>query len=505
MFKPVKPLIIFEMANNHQGDVGHGKRIIREYSRFAGEYDFDFAFKFQYRNLEAIIHPLYRNRTDLKFIRRFMETALTEEEFLELKEECAIFGFKTMCTPFDEDSVKLIVKHGYDYLKIASCSVKDWPLLDAVAGSSRMPVIVSTGGAEITDVENIVSFFQHRDRELALMHCVGIYPTADCDFTLNRIDWFHERFPGITVGFSTHEEPADFLPVVAAVAKGAVLFEKHVGVETADIKLNLYSATPRQTGQWLAHLEQALALCGVRTLAEYRVSEKEKQGLKDLKRGVFARRLIRRDEKFSLQDVFLAMPAQDNQMTADDFSLLNKSMSVNRTFRENEAITDFNIDAEDMNIKAASVIHKVKSILSQARIIVGEHEDVELSHHYGIEKFSKTGVTMINVINREYCKKLLIQVPGQWHPEHYHRQKEETFHILWGSLFIDIDGVTREYKPGEMVTVMREQKHSFWSVTGVVIEEISTRHDVNDSCYTESAINENRHRKSKLTDWIKYL
>ena len=52
MFKSNKPLVIFEMANNHQGIVSHGKEIIHQMKDASNGYNFDFAIKFQYRNLD---------------------------------------------------------------------------------------------------------------------------------------------------------------------------------------------------------------------------------------------------------------------------------------------------------------------------------------------------------------------------------------------------------------------------------------------------------------------
>ena len=80
-----KPLFIFEMANNHQGSVEHGKTIIRAMKEAAREYEnvFDFAVKFQYRDLDTFIHPDYRQRYDVKNVKRFQETRLSEAEFLE--------------------------------------------------------------------------------------------------------------------------------------------------------------------------------------------------------------------------------------------------------------------------------------------------------------------------------------------------------------------------------------------------------------------------------------
>ena len=101
-----KPLFVFEMANNHQGSLEHGKKIIHEIKRVAEPYEelFDFAFKFQYRDLDTFIHSAYKKRDDIKNIKRFQETRLTQEQFAELKEEVEKSGMYTMCTAFDEIS-----------------------------------------------------------------------------------------------------------------------------------------------------------------------------------------------------------------------------------------------------------------------------------------------------------------------------------------------------------------------------------------------------------------
>ena len=53
------------MANNHMGDVNHGLKIIRELATIKENFDFNFAFKFQFRDLDSFIHPSFKNRKDL--------------------------------------------------------------------------------------------------------------------------------------------------------------------------------------------------------------------------------------------------------------------------------------------------------------------------------------------------------------------------------------------------------------------------------------------------------
>jgi sialic acid synthase SpsE len=79
---------------------------------------------------------------------------------------------------FDEVSVDKVVEHGFDYLKVASCSLTDWPLAEKIA-TTQLPLILSTAGAAMEDVDRIVSFHQHRDKRLSLHALRGRIPDAE--------------------------------------------------------------------------------------------------------------------------------------------------------------------------------------------------------------------------------------------------------------------------------------------------------------------------------------
>jgi sialic acid synthase SpsE len=86
------------------------------------------------------------------------------------------------------------VEHGFDYLKVASCSLTDWPLAEKIAATS-LPLILSTAGEPFEEIDRIVSFYQHREKRIALMHCVGEYPTAEANLQLNQIDLLRGATP----------------------------------------------------------------------------------------------------------------------------------------------------------------------------------------------------------------------------------------------------------------------------------------------------------------------
>jgi len=194
-------------------------------------------------------------------IRVTTSTRLTKDEFGCLVEETRKHGLVTICTPFDEPSVDMIVDLGIEVVKIGSCSATDWPLIEKVADCDK-PVIFSTGGLTMKEIDDLVSFFDHRRVSHAIMHCIAIYPTPDDRLQLNQISALCRRYPDKVIGFSTHEDPGDFSPVQIAVAKGARIFERHVGAEVEGVTLNAYSANPAQIEGWIDAYLKAKRLCG---------------------------------------------------------------------------------------------------------------------------------------------------------------------------------------------------------------------------------------------------
>jgi N-acetylneuraminate synthase len=498
-----KPLFVFEMANNHMGSVEHGLRIIREVHQASSHFQakFQLGFKLQYRDLDTLIHPAYRHRSDLKYVKRFTETRLEDAEFRALQAEMDRREFLTICTPFDENSVDRIEQHGIGTIKIASCSFTDWPLLERIAQSNK-PVIASTAGVPLEDIDKVVSFFQHRGKDFSLMHCVARYPTPSGQLQLNQIDLLCSRYPGVRVGYSTHEAPDQTVPVQVAIAKGATIFEKHVGVPADGMPLNAYSANPQQVRRWLEAADEAYQICGVEgRRADFQ--QEEIASLHALRRGVFTARVIHKDEKLhaSSVDVFLAIPTQPGQLTANDLSKY-VTLHVQGETAAQEPVLASKVKQIDHREKIYGIVRRISAMIQQAGVVVPGQAELEISHHYGVDRFDEVGATIINLVNRTYCKKLIVVMAGQRHPEHFHKVKEETFLVLHGDITIDLDGTSKEYGPGGILVVERGVRHSFRSKRGVIMEEISSTHYKGDSYYTDPAIAPVDERKTQIAYWL---
>ena len=492
-------LFIFEMANSHQGSVEHGKKIIKAMGKIARKYNIKAAVKLQYRDLDTFIHPDFKDRADVDHIPRFMSTRLNSDQFMELVNAIKEEGMIAMSTPFDETGVDWCMDQGINIIKIASCSSLDWPLL-VKAADSHKPLIISTGGKTMEDIDKIYNYFSHKGCTFAFLHCIAEYPAPYESLQLDFIDRMNRRYRDTTIGYSGHEAPEDNIVPMLAIAKGAKILERHVGLATETIKLNAYSMNPEQADKWVEAALLAKTICTTKKPNNKKyISQAEIDSLQSLMRGVYAKHPIKNGDVMAEEDVFYAMPCQEGQLTSGQFK---PGMAASKDYKENEMVTETPKMTGVGIVRTA--IHDAKGMLYEAGIALGNDFEVELSHHYGMQHFRQYGAIIINIINREYCKKNIIVLPGQRHPTHAHRIKEETFQVLYGDLKVEVDEQPpKVLHPGDMQTVLRGEYHSFSSVDGAIFEEVSTQHMKSDSYYKDPIVArlDPMERKTFLKKW----
>lgn len=478
---------IFEMANNHQGSVSHAKLIVDKFSQLAKKYGINAGIKLQFRHLDTFIHKDFQD-SDLKYVKRFNETRLSDDQFKEIIDYIKESGLDTIATPFDERSVTLLDKFDIDYAKIASCSVDDWPLHNAVIASNRKNVIISTAGAQNSVISTV--YHKYYNKNISFMHCVGEYPTPIEHSNLNRIKYLKNEFSDIKIGISTHENPEQMSIVPLAVAMGCELVEKHVGVETDEIKLNKYSCTPDDMEKVIKNvISVEKAMSGI--------SESQHVALGSLKRGMYLKHDIKPGVNITLDDVYFSMPCQEGQMNASDVSELSAKSSHIEVLKAHDPVMKKMFDeGKDAIFKRLNDV--ISRISKDSNVAVRHGTQVEVSSHYGLNEIDKWGAMIITRVNREYCKKLIFMPKGQKHPNHSHEIKEEAFELLHGECKLILNGKEINMKKGVSYVINRGVSHSFEAKTDVVIEEVSTTHVKNDSYYSdfdiaEKSLDERKH------------
>ena len=307
-------LFVLELANNHWGRVDRGLKIISDFSKVVRYNNVRAAIKLQFRDVDSFIHADYKSRTDIRYIKKTLDTKMPKEDIITLVQAIKESGCIPMATPFDEQSVDFCVEMDMPLIKLASSDLNDWVLIEKIA-TTKLPVIASTGGSSLKDIDDLVTFFSNRRIPLALNHCVSLYPSEDSELELNQISFLKKRYPDITVGFSTHEYHDWNSSMLLAYALGARTFERHVDIEDDGIEVSPYCSLPEQVDEWFRAFAKAKEMCGPPGTFKRIPSEREVEYLDGLVRGVYAARDLSVGHKLADGDFVLAVPLLKGQLS----------------------------------------------------------------------------------------------------------------------------------------------------------------------------------------------
>jgi sialic acid synthase SpsE len=311
-------LFVLELANNHLGKVERGLKIISEFAQVVRFNNVRATIKLQFRDVDTFVHKDFRQRTDVRYIKKTIDTKLSREEYARLVEAVRENGCLTSATPFDEASVDLCEELNLDFIKLASSDINDWFLIERIA-KSRKPVSFSTGGSSLKDIDDLVAFFSNRNIPFAVNHCVSLYSTEDHELELNQIDFLRERYPEAVIGFSSHEYRTWDASMLIAYGKGARTFERHIDLDEDGVAVSPYCSLPHQIDAWFHAFKKAKEMCGGSATERRFIPQKEIDYLDCLVRGVYARRELPaghviHHERMT-EDFYLAIPLQKGQLS----------------------------------------------------------------------------------------------------------------------------------------------------------------------------------------------
>lgn len=311
-------LFVLELANNHWGKLERGLRIVYEFSQVVRFNNVRAAIKLQLRDVDSFVHENYKHRQDIRYVKKTMDTKLSNEDFFKLVDFIRKSGCIPMATPFDERSVDFCEELDLPIIKLASSDVNDWPLIEKIASKKR-PVIVSTGGSSLKDLDDLVTFFANRHIPLSINHCVSIYPSEDTELELNQIDFLRDRYPDNIIGFSTHEYHDWSNSMLISYAKGARTWERHIDIEMDGVPVSPYCSLPEQIDTWFKAYHKAREMCGAPGTEKKITLLKESEYLDKLIRGVYAKKDLPTghviQHKTTDQDFYLAIPLLKGQLS----------------------------------------------------------------------------------------------------------------------------------------------------------------------------------------------
>ena len=313
-------LFVLEVTNNHLGSLDRGLKIVHDHARIVRFNNVRAAIKLQFRNPDTFIHKDFRDRLDIRYVKRVSDTWLPKADYAVLVETIRKSGCIPLATPFDEKSVEWCVEFDMPIIKIASADSNDWLLIERIA-KTRKPVIVSVGGTSLKDMDDMVTFFEHRDIPLAINHCVAAYPHENSECELNQVDFLRQRYPNHVIGYSSHEYKDWTTSIKIAYAKGARTFERHIDIEHEGAPVAKYSTLPAQLDTWFKAYHEAVVFCGSSGRERKQILDRETSYLDTYIRGVYAARDLEVGDQLEESDVYLAIPLQKGQISSRELML----------------------------------------------------------------------------------------------------------------------------------------------------------------------------------------
>ena len=300
--------IIAEAGVNHNGSIELAKKLID----VAVEAGAD-AVKFQTFKADKLVSKRAQKADYQKQTTSIGETQYEMLKKLELDENahrviisyCKDKGVMFLSTPFDHDSIDLLISFQMPIFKIPSGEITNLPYLRHI-GSLGKEVILSTGMANLNEVQDALEVLIKAGtskEKITVLHATTEYPCPIDEVNLRAMQTIHAAF-GVKVGYSDHTQGIE-VPI-AAVAMGATVIEKHFTLdrtmEGPDHKASLEPDELKAMVQAIRHIEQALG-DGVK-----RPSESEQKNISVARKSILASRPIEIGETFSDNNLIVKRP-----------------------------------------------------------------------------------------------------------------------------------------------------------------------------------------------------
>jgi N-acetylneuraminate synthase len=220
--------VIAEIGINHNGEVAIAKQLIDAAALSGCD-----AVKFQKRTPELAVPADQRDRLretpwgTMTYLEYRDRMEFGDAEFAEIDRYCNEKGITWFASCWDPGSVDFMERFDPPCYKVASASLTDTELLQAVVKTER-PVIMSTGMSTMSEIRTAVE--QVPTGRMLLAHTTSTYPCPPEELNLRMMETLRNEFD-VPIGYSGHE--VGLQTTVAAVALGATFVERHITLDRA--------------------------------------------------------------------------------------------------------------------------------------------------------------------------------------------------------------------------------------------------------------------------------
>ena len=290
--------VVAEVNSSHNGDIEVAKRMI-DAAKDAG-CD---CVKFQSWTTDTLYSKTYYDQNPIA--KRFVDKlSLSADELADVSQYCKMKKIGFSSTPYSKEEVDFLVEQDVPFIKISSMEINNLEYLEYI-GSKGIPIVLSTGMADEKEIERAVKIIHDTGNDnLALLHCVSIYPADVKTINLNNIIGLRKKYPECAIGFSDHTlgEAA----AIAATALGASIIEKHLTLDSKKIGMdNQMAMEPDQLKSLVQNCRNVRLALG----SEQRtVLPEEYEQRKKMRRSIVAARDLRIGETIQHSDLIAKRP-----------------------------------------------------------------------------------------------------------------------------------------------------------------------------------------------------
>ena len=298
-----KVYFIAEIGGNHEGDFSLAKDLLNQ----AIECGVD-AVKFQAYTGDGIANRL----VDPDRVKHFNRFTLSLDDHIELAEICLKRDVDYMASVWNEEMLGQLVPY-MRFVKVGSGDLTNYKFFE-ILSSYQKPIILSTGIAEIQDVEAAVSMIEkfYSGCDLGnlnhhILQCTSMYPIEFSDANLNVMGTYKNLFPNYEVGYSDHTVGTTAIQV--AIAMGARTIEAHFTDKSikSDFRDHIVSKTADDFRELIKFSDQVRDLQGSyeKSLLEI---EKINGHDKSFRRSIYLNKYLPKGSTIKPEDVVILRP-----------------------------------------------------------------------------------------------------------------------------------------------------------------------------------------------------
>ena len=312
-----KVFIIAEAGVNHNGSIETAKQLVNA-AAAAGADAVKFqtfkADKITCKDVQKAAYQKDATGTDESQYEMLRKLELTLDMHKTLIDHCSQKNILFLSTPFDVESVKMLVDLKVPIIKIPSGEITNLPYLRMIASFNKK-IILSTGMSTFEEVKTAFELLKtYGAPDITLLHCNTQYPTPTQDVNLKAMVAMKEELKA-AVGYSDHTTGIE-IPL-AAVALGASVIEKHFtldrGMEGPDHKASLEPEELKQMVSGIRKVELALGS------SRKQVSPSERNNIAIVRKSIVAAKPIKRGELFTEENLTTKRPGNGiNPMKWDE-------------------------------------------------------------------------------------------------------------------------------------------------------------------------------------------